>query len=386
MPSHPYGLLLISGSHTHQENYARAFAADERCRLIGLTDEADVSDRRKELNRQLAGELQIPIFDDLPQAIARDDVDLVSICCEPERRGRLAALCARAGKHIYVDKPMTTSVEAAREVVAAVSETGVRSQMFSLVRSPIAMRAKAVVESDELGELIGLHCELMFAKGIAGTADLSQPREEQTTAERFTFIDSKRELFCVGLYPLVLFPWLTGGRFAEVSGTTSNYFFAEHQRNGVEDFSCLMLGMDNGVEATITVGRTGWSSHPSHGIHQVHLHGTKGTVTLDAFRPRLEIFSDAPGWQQPATPHPEDPMGFWSSTQQAGGVTQKTDWSPISAATQSDAAYFLDCIDRETESDVSVTLGAHVVETILAGYIAAAEDRTVAIDSSLSPP
>ena len=160
----------------------------------------------------------------------------------------------------------------------------------------------------------------MFAKGVSGTADLSKPRVEKQKAERFTFVDSKRELFCVGLYPLVLFQWLTGSRFTEVAGSTSNYFFAEHQQNDVEDFSCLLLGIEGGIEATITVGRTGWSSHPDFGVHQIHLVGTAGTATIDAFRPRLEIYSDAPAWRQPAKPHPEDPMGFWSSTQQAHWV------------------------------------------------------------------
>ena len=61
----------------------------------------------------------------------------------------------------------------------------------------------------------------------------------------------------------MLFAWLTGRKITNVAGSTSNYFFAEHQRNDVEDFACLLLGMEGGLEATITVGRTGWSSHPS---------------------------------------------------------------------------------------------------------------------------
>lgn len=377
--SSPYGLLLISGNQTHQENYARAFVADERCRLIGLTDEASLPARRQELNRQLAEELQIPYLDDLDAAIHRGDVDIVCLCPDPERRGRLAAKSARAGKHIYIDKPMTSSVADARDVVAAVAETGVKSQMFSLVRSSAARRAKQILKSGKIGKLIGLHCELLFAKGISGTADLSQPRVEKPTAERFTFIDSKRELFCVGLYPLVLFQWLTGKRFTEVTGTTSNYFFAEHQNNDVEDFSCMLLGMEDGLETTITVGRTGWMSHPSHGIHQIHLIGTEGVETIDAFRPRLELFSDKEPWKQPETPHPEDPMGFWSSTQRAGGITPKSAWQPIDPRLQSDAGYFLDCIEQNRESDVPAAVGAHAVEAILAGYEAAAAGKTVSI-------
>ncbi|MGH7201598.1 MAG: Gfo/Idh/MocA family protein [Planctomycetaceae bacterium] len=372
-----YGLLLISGAHTHQENYARAFAADGRCRIVGLCDEAGVPTRRKELNAQLAEELGVPVLDDLDAALARDDVQIVSVCADAERRGGVAAKCARAGKHVYIDKPIASSVAAARDVVNAVRENGVKSQMFSLVRSPLARRAREAVESGRLGELIGLHCELFFAKGIAGTADLSRPRTEKPAAERFTFLDSKRELECIGLYPLALFQWLTGGRVVEVAGSTANYFFAEHQQNDVEDFSCLLLRIDGGTEATITVGRTGWASHPNYGIHQVQLVGTRGTETIDAFRPRLEIYSDAEPWTQPATPHPQDPMGFWSSTQAEGGVLPKTGWRPVHPVMQSDAAYFLDCIEHHRESDVPAAVGAHAVEVIHAGYRAAAEGKTV---------
>ncbi len=249
-----FGLLLIAGGQTHQENYARAFQADPRCRVVGLTDEAGVSQRRRELNQRLAQELDVPWLPDFDEAIRREDVDLVSVCAEPERRANLAIRCAEAGKHIYLDKPLARTSTEARLLVEAVQKAGVLSQVFSLVRMPMAQRAKQIVASGELGELIGLHCELLFAKGIAGTADLSKPRQEKAEAERFSFLDSKRELYCVGWYPLILFQWLTGKRFTRVAGTTANYFFAEHQKNEVEDFSCLMLGMEQNVEATITVG------------------------------------------------------------------------------------------------------------------------------------
>jgi predicted dehydrogenase len=379
MSEKPYGVLLIAGGQTHQENYARAFAADSRCRLVGLTDEADVPERRRALNAQLAAELGVPVLESLDEALARDDVDLVSVCTEPERRGRVAARCARAGKHLYVDKPLTTNLDDARELLAAARAHNVHTQMFSLVRVPLASRAKTTVESGRFGALTALHCDLTFAKGIAGSAELGAPRSERAVADRFTWIDSKRELYCVGLYPLVLFQWLTGRRFTSVYAATANYFFAEHQRNGVEDFGNLLLEMEGGLHATITVGRTGWSSHPDYGIHQLQLTGTDETVRLDAFRPRLEIYSDAAPWRQPATPHPEDPMGFWASTQEPGGIKPKTDWIAIERPVQSDAAAFLDCLDADRESDVPASTGAHAVQVILAAYRSAAEKRWVEI-------
>ena len=375
----PYGLLLIAGNLTHQENYARALAADPRCRLIGLTDEADVPDRRAELNRMLAEELEIPLLPDLDAALSRDDVDIVSVCAERERRARLAVKCAQAGKHLYIDKPLCTTVKDAGDVVNAVDEAGVTNHLFSLVHTPTAHRAREIVDSGRLGQLTAIHYELLFAKGIAGTADLSQPRREQATAERFTFVDSKRELFCVGWYPLVFFTWLTGRRVTSVYATTNNYFFAEHQRNGVEDFACLLLQLEGGITATVTCGRAGWSSHPSHGIHKIHLTGESAAVDLDAYEPRLEIYSDAPAWQQPSSGHPEDPMGFWSSTQIAGGIAPKTSWLSVQPAVTDDAVYFLDCLEQGRPSDVPVALGAHAVDVILAGYRSAAAGQPVAV-------
>ena len=375
-----FGLLLITGNQTHQENYARAFAADERCRLIGLTDNGEISSRRRELNQGLADELEIPYLADFDAAISRDDIDLVSVCAEPERRRDLTIPCAAAGKHLYLDKDPAPTVSDAWLIEKATRDYGVLTQAFSLVRLPAYQRAKAVLESGQLGRLIGLHCDATFAKGITGTADLSQPRVEKPVAEQFTFIDSKREFLCVGYYALILFQWLTGKRFTSVDAVTANYFFAEHQKNDVEDFASVMLGMDDGLETTINAGRCGWTSHHSYGIHEIRLVGTDGSVTIDAHRPRLEICSDAEPWTQPSEGHPEDPMGFWSSTQKAGGVEPKTDWQLVDSVSRSDASCFLDSLEANQPSDVPVEMAAHCVDVVHAVYQSAASGETVLLN------
>lgn len=377
-PVPPFGVLLVCGAQTHQENYARGFAADLRCRLIGLADEPDLPTRRRELNAELARDLDIPLLPDLDAALRREDVHLVCICAEPERRGPLAVKAARAGKHVYLDKEPASSVAGAREVAAAVKEAGVLSQTFSLVRSPFARRVRGVVDSGRLGRLVAIHCEMFFAKGVAGTADLTRPRRESAEVPRLTFFDSKRELLCVGWYPLVLFQWLLGAPH-RVGGTTSNYFFREHQQNDVEDFAYLLLEYSGGVQASVTVGRTGWNSHPSHGVHRVHLLGTDAAETIDAFEPRLEIFSDAPAWRPPADPHPEDPMGFWTSTNRQAGVAAKTAWHPVEAPAPGEFSHFIDCIEQGRESDVSAAVAANVLETIFTAYAAAAEGTMRAV-------
>jgi myo-inositol 2-dehydrogenase / D-chiro-inositol 1-dehydrogenase len=78
-------------------------------------------------------------------------------------------------------------------------------------------------------------------------------------------------------------------------------------------------------------------------------------------------------------PHPEDPMGFWSSTQAENGLVAKTAWQPLDAAVPSDAAYFLDCLEQDRESDVPARVGVHTVETVLAAYRSAASGEMVRI-------
>jgi predicted dehydrogenase len=373
-----FGLLLVTGNQTHQENYARAFAADPRCRLVGLTDEA-TEPRRTELNRELAEELKIPFLENFSAAVRQDDVDFVSICSEPERRLKLTLECIEAGKHLYLDKDPAPTVDAARQIAEAASEKRLLSQSFSLIRVPAAAQAKAALESGELGDLHGIHCDITFAKGQSGTATLG-PREEKPDPTRFSFFDSKREFLCVGWYALAFFSWLTGKKAKSVDATTSNYFFSEHQKNDVEDFSCAMIGLEGGIEATITAGRCGWQSHPTHGIHDIRLIGSKASLTLDAYAPRLVAFSAGDPWTPPAEPHPEDPMGFWSSTTKASGAAPKTDWQPLQAAAQSDAVCFLDCLESNTPSDLDAGRAAHCVEVIHAVYESASTQQTVRLD------
>ncbi|MDE0461764.1 MAG: Gfo/Idh/MocA family oxidoreductase [Caldilineaceae bacterium] len=378
MSSHQFGVLLISGRLTHQENYALNLRADPRCTLVGLTDEKDVPPERAQLNKQFAEDLDIPYWPDLDEALARDDVHVVSICADPERRGRIAARCAVAGKHIYVDKPMTPYLSHADAVVAAVERTGVRSQMFSSSHQPWVAQALQVVESGELGELTAIHVDNLFAKGPNGTAALGAPRQAIYPPVISNFVDAKAELYAIGVYALGFVCMISGLPVETVFGSTANYFFEAHQRRNMEDFGFLSLTLEGGATATITGGRVGWSSHPAGGANQIHLIGTKGSLFLSANRPTLEIYNADPPWTPPEI-HPRDPMGFWRTTQEEVRGQSKRTLAPLSNALDSrtDASYFIDCIVEERESGMNARQAAYLTEILLAGYKSASEGRVV---------
>jgi predicted dehydrogenase len=190
----PYGILLVSGSHTHQEGYAAAFAADRRARIVAVTDEANIDARRRDLNERLAKALAVPYVADLDKALAQKDVAVVSICAPPERRGRIAVRCAQARKHLYLDKSLVPQLREADELVAAVQKAAVRSHMFSFISQDWARAAKRVLESKRLGTLLAIHADTFFAKGRTASAKLGTRRKEEFPPQRHQTVEAKREV------------------------------------------------------------------------------------------------------------------------------------------------------------------------------------------------
>ncbi len=376
--SPPYGVLLVAGDHTHQPGYAADLAADKRCKLIGLTDEADVTPRRKRLNRQLAVRLGIPLLPNLREALSRDDVHIVSICAEPRRRGRIIVQAAEAGKHLYLDKPLAGSLREADEIVKAVHKANVVSHMMSLANQDIVARISQVVDSGQLGDLAAVHFDLCFAKGQAGTAKLGTPRRETPIPKRFELIDAKRELSNVGVYPLVTLLCLWDRKIKSVSATTGNYFFQEHQQQNLEDFGQMLLELDGGLTATISAGRTGWRSSRGGGLNRTYLIGTEQTAVVDANRPRVEVWADVEPWTAPEH-DPADPMGMWGGPRDKKFTPRpRRDWiSPSGPAGPSDVSYFLDCVEQGRQSSVSATVAAAATEALMAAYQSAATGKTV---------
>ena len=378
--SQKYGVLLLGGHRTHQENYALNFAQDERCRLVAFADELNGPPERIKLGRSLAKELNLPFIADLDEALAREDVHIVSLCTDVERRGRIGAKCAAAGKHVYLDKPMALNPEDAAQIVAAVEENGVKSQMFSNIYSTWARTVQNALTAGGIGELQAIHCDVLFSKGHPGTAPVGEKRIQKPTLERYSFVEAKPEMFDVGVYAVSMVNWLTQRRVERVFGGTANYFFQEHHNCGLEDFGALVLTLEDGITATIVGGRYGWQSHAQGGVRKVHLVGTEGTLTFDASANRLEVFAAEPGFEPPE-PHPLDPMGMWSSTQAGIGMRPKQQWIEVGSGDdgQREFGAFVDCIEKDVESEMNAEFAAHSVEIICAGYRSAASGEVISL-------
>jgi len=376
-----YGVLLLGGHRTHQENYSINFENDLRCKLIAFADEPDAPEERIRLARSLAEERNLPYISNLDDALSREDIHIVSLCTDVERRGRIGAKCANAGKHVYLDKPMALNGEHAQQIVRAVEENRVITQMFSNIHSNWARSVKNVLNDGIIGELKAIHCDVMFAKGHPGSATVGKKRNQYPTLNRYSFMEAKPEMFDVGVYAVSMVNWLTQKRALQVFCGTGNYFFKEHQNCDVEDFGAMVLSLEEGLTATIAAGRYGWQSHAQGGIRKVHLVGTDAALTFDASANRLEVFAAEQSFIPPE-PHPLDPMGMWSSTQAEIGRSVKNQWIDVDSSDDGQREFraFIDCIDKGEESEMNAEFAAHSVEIICAGYKSAASGKLIQLD------
>ena len=115
----------------------------------------DIWDKRKQRAREATGVDQRSVYHDYREVCARPDVDVVVIA-SPDHWHHLQTMDAlRNGKDIYLEKPMTYTVDEAREVAEAVKSSGRVLQVGSQYTSMDHFwKAKQAIKDGLLGEVV----------------------------------------------------------------------------------------------------------------------------------------------------------------------------------------------------------------------------------------
>jgi predicted dehydrogenase len=86
---------------------------------------------------------------DWEPVVASDDVDAVSVCGPNYLHRDVATTAARAGKHVWVEKPAGRQLADTLEIAAAVAASGVRSAVgFNYRNAPAVELARSLVAAD----------------------------------------------------------------------------------------------------------------------------------------------------------------------------------------------------------------------------------------------
>lgn len=108
---------------------------------------------------ELAEKFKIPnVYLNYKDMLDNPDIDLISICTPHNLHKSMAIDCAKAKKHILIEKPMSTTVEDADEIIKAINENGVKLcivqnyRLFKCVKE-----AKQKIDDGKIGKIISLN-------------------------------------------------------------------------------------------------------------------------------------------------------------------------------------------------------------------------------------
>jgi predicted dehydrogenase len=107
----------------------QAAAGLERAEIVAVAD--IIKDKAEALGKKIGAQ---PYGDDGEKLLARDDIAGVIVATPPNVHRDPVERCARAGKHIFCEKPMATDVSDCDAIIAAVDKAGVKLQMGQVLR------------------------------------------------------------------------------------------------------------------------------------------------------------------------------------------------------------------------------------------------------------
>ncbi len=92
---------------------------------------------------------------DYRETLARPDIDVVSISTPNALHEAMILDALKAGKHLYIDKPLTVDADSADRIERAAREAGLLTQMaFNNRFFPSVLRAKQLIDEGRIGNIL----------------------------------------------------------------------------------------------------------------------------------------------------------------------------------------------------------------------------------------
>jgi predicted dehydrogenase len=121
------GIALLGAGYAARIQL-RGWLRVPNARVVGLWN------RSTERGRALAGELDVPCFDDLQELVRHPDVSAVDVATALDTHLAMTRVAAAAGKHVLCQKPLAPTLVEARAMVDTCERAGVRFMVAEMWR------------------------------------------------------------------------------------------------------------------------------------------------------------------------------------------------------------------------------------------------------------
>ena len=242
------------------------------------------------------------------EVIEADDVDLVHVCTPNQAHFPALVAAIKAGKHVYVDKPVTASLAEAEELAGLLAGYRVKAQVALQFRFyPATLKARQLVDEGFLGKVTHFRAAYLHS----GSADPNKAVNWKSTAAAGGGVI--RDL---GSHVIDLLWWLIGP--FQRAHCVSRIWAAERpsldkpgtmMKIDVEDAALVLLQSADGAFGSVDVSKIATGTEDEL---RFEIHGRHGAIRFNSMQPNyLEIYDGRPpdgdlggrGWQQIACVH-----------------------------------------------------------------------------------
>ena len=333
-----YRLAFAGVGRVADVHYSSVCAMPKRAELVAICD------KRPEALAQRQAEWGVPAFDSFEQLLSKADPDAVCLFLPHDVRVEYIAAAARAGKPVFLEKPIAATREAAREIVEIVEKSGITLLVTHTgLFHPAFQQVLEFVHKGWLGRPL-------FARGTSAGWLTFRPWDFRLSKEKTgggCWIDAAGHLvYCLR----EIF-----GEIDSVTGYTARLSRPEMEG---EDHAAATLQYRSGALAQLFVSyghklpgyERDW---PQGYLNSIEVYGDRGAIQyVICPEPRISYFSEVPeamppGWQGWLTHQPADPYTY-----------------SFEAALR----HFLDCLDTGAKPRVTATDGLATLDVLLRLY------------------
>lgn len=248
----------IIGAGRSARTHAKGFGMfPQQCRLVAF---ADV---REQKAHELRDEFGAPdAYADYRRMLAREDIDLVSVCTPPAEHCQPVVDALQAGKCVLCEKPLAGSLQECDRMIAAARASGRALAVVMQNRyGQDFRRVKALVDSGRMGRLLHARAECLWWRGAA-YYDVDWRGKWAGACGGATLNQA--------IHYLDLLAWIVGSPRSVIADLATTLHRVE-----VEDLSVAVVRFENGVVAECTAST---ASHCDRG--QFGVYGEKAGIEV----------------------------------------------------------------------------------------------------------
>jgi predicted dehydrogenase len=199
------------------------------------------------------------------EAVCRSPkVDFVDVCTFPNFRLQPLEICAQTGKHIQVQKPISTNLETARKMIETAKRAGILLHVVSQHRfDDASIFLSKAIAGGRLGKLLQCDC---YVKWYRSPEYYSRPIKGSWETE------GGGALINQAIHQVDLLRWLAGP-ISEVFGAWQ--LGARHKIES-EDVVNAVVKYASGATGVFQAATAFWPGYPE----RTEFHGTKGTAVI----------------------------------------------------------------------------------------------------------